>query len=153
MMKSIKALIFLMVINLLSGCSKDNDLIPEGLIGNWRVISFDDNVNHTKVFKTSTNTWPEFNNGDNTITFTRGENNGGDISGISVTNTFVGGYEIYSNDGILITEGTQTLIAEPEWGLMFHVLGTAENYALTGDVLIIYYNQYANSITLERTLF
>ena len=41
------------------------------MIGSWKVVSFDDNVNSTKILKTDTNTWLEFNNGDNTMSFSK----------------------------------------------------------------------------------
>jgi hypothetical protein len=121
------------------------------LIGNWKVVSFDDNVNLTQVFKSSTNTWPDFNNGDNTVNFSKSSSTSGEISGINVTNSFTGNFEISSGNKIVIKEGIWTLINEPEWGTLFRSIGLAESYELTGNNLIIFYNQKKNSISLIKT--
>jgi hypothetical protein len=143
--------LFLCTLFLLNSCTKSENLIPPDLIGNWKVVSFDDNVNLTQVFKSSTNTWPDFNNGDNTVNFSKSSSTSGEISGINVTNSFTGNFEISSGNKIVIKEGIWTLINEPEWGTLFRSIGLAESYELTGNNLIIFYNQKKNSISLIKT--
>ncbi len=147
---SLKVLILVFTSFLLNSCTKNENLVPPDLIGNWKVISFDDNVTLTKVFKTGTNTWPDYNNGDNTMNFSKSSSTSGEISGRNVTNTFIGKYEISPDNIIVIKDGIWTLINEPEWGRLFHSIASAEAYELIGDKLVIYYNLKKNSISLEK---
>lgn len=149
-MKSLKLFFLLFAPYLLSSCTKNENLIPSDLIGDWIVISFDDNVALTKVYKTSNNTWPDFNNGDNTVSFSKSSSTDGNISGISVTNTFTAKYEISAGNKIILKDGIWTLINEPEWGRLFHSISSAETFEVSRDNLVIFYNQKKNSITLER---
>lgn len=152
MTSSLKILILFFAASLFNSCAKDNDLIPPELIGNWKVISFDDNVNLTKVYKTSTNTWIDYNNGDNTVSFSKSSSTSGEISGINVTNTFTGKYEISPDNKIAIKDGIWTLINEPEWATLFRSIGLVETFELTGNNLVIFYNQKKNSITLIKII-
>jgi hypothetical protein len=136
---------------LLSGCTKKVNPLPLDLTGNWKVISFDDNETFKKVIKTDTNTWTQFNNGDNTVNFIGTGSTIGEITGRNVTNSFSGNFEIGSNSNIVINKLLWTKIGEPAWGQLFHSIESAENYELTGDNLVIFYNQKKNSITLIRT--
>jgi hypothetical protein len=149
-MKSLKVLFLVLAPYLLSSCTKNENLIPSDLIGDWKVISFDDNVALTKVYKTNNNTWPDFNNGDNTISFNKSSSTTGDISGRNVTNTFTAKYEISTDNKIAVKDGIWTEINEPEWGRMFHSISSVETFEVSGDNLIIFYNQKKNSITLGR---
>jgi hypothetical protein len=149
-MKSSKVLFLLFACYLLSSCTKNENPVPSDLIGDWKVISFDDNVAMTKVYKTSNNTWPDFNNGDITASFSKSSSTSGDISGRNVTNSFTAKYDILSDNRIVIKDGLWTMINEPEWGRMFHSISSAETFEVSGDILIIFYNQKKNSITLER---
>jgi hypothetical protein len=142
--------LFFCTLFLLNSCTKSENLIPPDLIGNWKVVSFDDNVNLTKVFKSSINTWPDFNNGDNTVNFSKSSSTSGEINGINVTNSFTGNFEISSGNKIVIKDGIWTLINEPEWGTLFRSIALAESYELTGNNLIIFYNQKKNSISLIK---
>jgi len=136
---------------LLSSCTKKENPIPPDLIGNWKVVSFDDNATLTKVIKTDTNTWTQFNNGDITVNFIGTSSTIGEISGRNVTNSFSGKFEISSNSKIVVNKLLWTEIGEPIWGQLFHSIESAETYELIGDNLVIYYNQKKNSITLIKT--
>jgi hypothetical protein len=149
-MKSLKILFLVLTPYLFSNCTKNENPIPSDLIGDWKVISFDDNVAMTKVYKTSNNTWPDFNNGDNTASFSKSSLTSGDISGRNVTNSFTAKYEISPGNKIVLTDGFWTEINEPVWGRLFHSISSAETFEVYGDNLIIFYNQKKNSITLER---
>jgi hypothetical protein len=149
-MKSLKVLFLVLAPYLLSSCSKNENLIPSDLNGDWKVISFDDNVTLTKVYKTSDNTWPDFNNGDITMNLNISSSTLGDISGRNVTNSFSGRFEISSNSNIVVNNLLWTEIGEPTWGQLFHSIESAETYELKGINLVIFYNQKKNSITLER---
>jgi len=138
------------IIILSSGCNKDDNIIPHGLTTTWKVISFDDNITMIKIYKTDTNTWPQFNNGDITVSFTKSGPSSGEISGRNVTNGFSGQYEISPVNKIVIRKLLWTTIGEPTWGQLFHSIESAESYKLDGDNLVIYYNQNKNSITLEK---
>src|ERR1035437_6824356 len=72
----------------INACDKDEDVITYDLTGNWKVISFENYGNSTKVTKTKDNTWTQFNNGDNTVSFIESNPTSGVISGINVTNSF-----------------------------------------------------------------
>ena len=50
-----KVLFLIFAIFVLGSCSK-NDTLPSNMIGNWKVISFNDNVTSTQVIKTVSNT-------------------------------------------------------------------------------------------------
>jgi hypothetical protein len=104
----------------------------------------------TKVIKTDTNTWTQFNNGDITVNFIGTSSTIGEISGRNVTNSFSGKFEISSNSKIVVNKLLWTEIGEPTWGQLFHSIESAETYELTGDNLVIYYNQKKNSITLIK---
>ncbi|MGE5458026.1 MAG: hypothetical protein ACM3RX_06705 [Methanococcaceae archaeon] len=123
------------------------------MIGSWKVASFDDNVNSTKIVKTVTNTWLDFNNGDNTMIFSNPTSTGGDVSVRNVTNGFVGKFIIAPDNTIDIKNGPWTDLGEPEWGRLFHSIEYAETYELSRDTLVIFYNQKKNSITLIKTDF
>jgi hypothetical protein len=149
-----KILFFCLVVLALAGCIKNEEMIPPELLGNWKVISFDDNVSLTKIIKTSTNTWPDFNNGDNTLSFNKLSSTSGEVYGKNVTNTFTGTFEIYPGNKIVIKNGIWTLINEPEWGSLFRSsLKSTMTFELTGNILLLFYNQKKNSITFERITF
>jgi hypothetical protein len=148
---TLKALLLIFVIYHFSGCTKNENVVPPNMIGSWKVVSFDDNVNSTKILKTDTNTWIEFNNGDNTMSFSKPTSTGGDVSVKNVTNGFVGKFVISPDNKIVIKDGVWTDINEPEWGRLFRSIVLAETYELSGDNLVIFYNQKENSITLVKT--
>jgi len=150
LMKCLKILFIVLAPYLISSCTKNENLIPSDLNGDWKVISFDDNVALTKVYKTNNNTWPDFNNGDITMNLNNSSSTVGDISGRNVTNSFSGKFEISSNSKIVVNKLLWTEIGEPTWGQLFHSIESAETYELTGNNLVIFYNQKKNSITLER---
>jgi hypothetical protein len=150
LVKTLKVLFLVLTPYLLSNCTKNENQIPPEINGDWKVISFDDNVALTKVYKTSNNTWPDFNNGDITMNLNISSSTVGDISGRNVTNSFSGKFEISSDSKIVVNKLLWTLIGEPTWGQLFHSIESAETYELTGNNLVIYYNQKKNSITLER---
>lgn len=121
------------------------------MTGNWKVISFENYETSTKVTKTKDNTWTQFNNGDNTVSFVASNSTSGVISGRNVTNSFSADYTIDQNGKISLSGGgIWTMINEPEWGRLFHSFSAAESYEIRNGYLIIFCNEKKNSITFER---
>jgi hypothetical protein len=134
-----------------NACDKNEDVITYDLIGNWKVISFVNNETSTKVTKTKDNTWPEFNNGDNTLIFNVSNLTSGVMSGINVTNSFSTNYTLDQNGKISLSGCISwTKINEPEWGKLFHSISAAESYEIRNGYLIIFYNEKKNSIIFEK---
>jgi len=135
----------------INACDKDEDVIKYDLTGNWKVISFENYETSTKVTKTKDNTWTQFNNGDNTVSFIASNPTSGVISGRNVTNTFSMDYTIDQNGKISLSGGgIWTMINEPEWGSLFHSFSAAESYEIRNGYLILFCNEKKNSITFER---
>jgi hypothetical protein len=145
--KTVLMAIFMFFIN---ACHKEEAVQTADIIGEWRVISFDDYETLIVITKTDDNTWNQFNNGDITLSFIQKDLTKGIISGIKVTNGFSGKYLITSNGDIKISDFIQTAINEPEWGILFDSIKIAERYEVKNDCLKIYYNGGMNSITLEK---
>jgi hypothetical protein len=134
----------------INACDKDEIVVNYDVSGEWRVISFEDYKTSTIITKTENNTWSQFNNGDNTVSFIPSNKTSGTITGRNVTNTFSANYIIDQQGGITLSGGVWTKINEPEWGKLFHSISGAETYEIRNWLLIIYYNQKKNSITLEK---
>ena len=132
----------------INACNKDEIDVNYDITGDWKVISYKTSA---VITKTEQNTWSRFHNGDVTVNFTETDLTSGKISGIKVTNSFSGDYTIGNNGAITISKLGQTLINEPEWGRLFDSVSKAESYEIRHNILIIYYNQKKNNITLERT--
>lgn len=144
-------MIFLAIVaTFINACDKDEDVITYDLTGNWKVISFNNYESSTTITKTEDNTWTQFNNGDITVSFEAFDLTSGKISGINVTNSFLGDYTVDSKGAILINNVIWTEINEPEWGRLFHSIVNAETFELRNESLRIFYNDKKNSITLER---
>ena len=62
-------------------CGKNEEPKTYNLTGNWKVIAFIDNNTSLKVTKTSENTWTQYNNGDNTVSFISSSLSNGEVSG------------------------------------------------------------------------
>jgi hypothetical protein len=148
---ALKVLLLFFTTILLGSCAEKESPQPADLSGNWKVISFDDNITLTKVIKTDSNTWTQFNNGDNTVSFIGTDSAVGEITGRNVTNSFSGHFEISADSKIVLNNLVWTKVGEPIWAQLFHSIESAENYKFIGDNLVIYYNQMKNSITLIRT--
>jgi hypothetical protein len=128
----------------------EETVITSDIVGNWKVISFEDYETSVVITKSIDNTWTQFNNGDITLSFTEKDLTNGIILGRKVTNGFSGKYLITTNREIKISNFIQTMINEPEWGRLFNSIIYAETYEVNNERLIIFYNQGKNSITLER---
>ncbi|MCM4157948.1 hypothetical protein [Gramella sp. AN32] len=139
--------IFLTFISI--SCSKEENIDNE-LEGEWKVISFENYQDSTSITKTEDNTWPDFNNGDITISFIFSDNSKGNISGKNVTNTFYGDFTIDSKKNLSIDNTNWTEINEPEWGRLFHSIRLAEEYKIDSNKLTIYYNNEQNGIVLTK---
>jgi hypothetical protein len=144
----------LILVLLIISCEKDKNENPRvftsDISGNWKVISFEDYETSTKTVKTIENTW-ECCKGDNTANFTMLNSKIGIVEGYNVTNSFHGDFAIDLKGKIFIYNVIWTEVGEPDWGYMFHSIEEAETYEVTNDLLIIYYNQKRNSLTLQRT--
>ncbi|MBE9467788.1 MAG: hypothetical protein IMY72_05620 [Bacteroidetes bacterium] len=128
-------------------CDKDEIDVEYDIAGDWKVVSY---KTSSVITKTEENTWNQFNNGDVTVSFTEPELTNGEITGIKVTNSFSGEYTIDNKGNISISNLSQTLINEPEWGRLFDTIREAESYEVRDNLLIIYYNKRKNNITLEK---
>ena len=146
---SIKTSLLLMVIIFIfNSCSKAEDAISYELAGSWKVIYFMDS--NKKIIKTEANTWFDINNGDITANFNEPDSNGkGTISGIKVSNGYIGDYIIQGNGEISIGTIRTTFINEPEWTELFHI-SSAENFEIKNSRLLVYYNNKKNIIAFER---
>ncbi len=131
-------------------CDKDEIEVKYDITGDWKVISFEDYENSTVVTKTEDNTWSQFNNGDNTVSFISSNETSGIVSGQNVTNTFSTNYTIDKKGGISFSGGIWTMINEPEWGKLFHSISEAETYEIKNGLLIIFTTNKKKSITLEK---
>lgn len=154
-MKNLSLLIRMILLTIvalfINACDKDEDVITYDLIGNWKVISFENYETSTKVTKTKDNTWTQFNNGDNTVIFIASNPTSGVISGRNVTNSFSADYTLDQNGNINLSGGgIWTMVNEPEWGKLFHSISEAESYEIRNGYLIIFCNEKTNSITFER---
>jgi hypothetical protein len=146
-----KMILLAIVAIFINACDKDEDVITYDLTGNWKVSSFENYETSTKVTKTKDNTWTQFNNGDNTVSFIASNSTSGVISGINVTNSFSANYTLDQNGKISLSgDDNWTMINEPEWGKLFHSISEAESYEVRNGHLIIFYNEKKNSITFER---
>ena len=134
----------------MTSCNDDKNIQTFDFSGDWKVISFIDLKTSEKTTKTEENTWSQFNNGDNTISFTKSDSTKGIVSGKNVTNSFYGEYTTDSNGKISITNAIWTEINEPEWGKLFHSISNAESYEIKNNILTIYYNNKTKCITLEK---
>jgi len=134
----------------INACDKDEIDVKYDITGDWKVISFEDYENSTVVTKTEDNTWSQFNNGDNTMSFIPSNEISGIVSGQNVTNTFSTNYTIDKKGGISFSGGIWTKINEPEWGKLFHSISEAETYEIRNGLLIIFTTNKKKSITLEK---
>jgi hypothetical protein len=134
----------------INACDKDEFDVKYDIAGDWKVISFEDYENSTVVTKTEDNTWSQFNNGDNTVSFIPSNETSGIVSGQNVTNTFSTNYTIDKKGGISFSGGIWTMINEPEWGKLFHSISEAETYEIKNGHLIIFTTNKKKSITLEK---
>lgn len=133
------------------GCEHEEDiLITYDLIGNWKVVAFEDHSSSTRIIRTNDNTWTNFNNGDITVSFTTSGAPQGIVSGRNVTNTFSGDFVVDEGGGISISNMVWTKINEPEWARLFHVILEAGSYEVRNGQLVVFCSQRKYGITLER---
>jgi len=151
MKKLIKLITFLTLCLFFTGmtsCSdnEDNSLSDSSeLQGNWKVIHYI--IDGKKITKTEENTWSNINNGDINIKLTLPDEDGkGEVSGKSVTNSLGGNYTLGDNNAITFYI-TTTLIAEPEWGLLFQIY-KVDKYNIKNGKLYLHYD--SNLIVLEK---
>ena len=144
--------LFLAIVLTVMSCSNDELNHDYNIIGNWRVVSFNNNVTSKKITKTSENTWMDFNNGDITLGFLNPDDTKGIVYGRCVTNAFSGYYSIEYKGKIKMENFISTMINEPEWGRLFHVIEYVDEYVIEKDMLIMYYNNKKHSIVLERVV-
>ena len=139
-----------MIFCVIGACEKEEANLNYDISGDWKVSSYEDYENFTVITKTSINTWKEFNNGDITVSFIKNDSISGIFTGIKVTNSFSGNYNIGSKGMIHISNIKQTMINEPEWGNLFDSIAKAEMFEVRNDQLRIFYNQRKKSITFEK---
>ena len=133
------------------GCKgKNEDSGTAEIEGTWKVISFEDYANDSVIYKTNDNTWTQYNQGDNTISFVLNASTNGGLSGVNVTNTFSGDFLIDEAGHIYITNVEWTKINEPYWAALMRNIEDAESFEIEDGILIIFYNAGQNSITLEK---
>jgi hypothetical protein len=145
-----KLILITIVALFINACDKDEIDVKYNIIGDWKVISFEDYEISSIITKTEENTWSQFNNGDINVSFTETNLTNGKISGMKVTNSFSGEYAIGNKGVIEVSNLFQTKINEPEWGRLFDSIRDAESYEVRDSRLIIYCNKRKKSITLEK---
>lgn len=145
-----KIILVTMIFCVIGACEKEEANLNYDISGDWKVSSYEDYENFTVITKTSINTWKEFNNGDITVSFIKNDSISGIFTGIKVTNSFSGNYNIGSKGMIHISNIKQTMINEPEWGNLFDSIAKAEMFEVRNDQLRIFYNQRKKSITFEK---
>jgi hypothetical protein len=91
-----------MIFCVISACEKEEANLNYDISGDWKVSSYEDYENFTVITKTSINTWKEYNNGDITVSFIKNDSISGIFTGIKVTNSFSGNYNIGSKGMIHI---------------------------------------------------
>ncbi len=148
--KAINSLLLIILILIVISCTDKKDIQIYDISGSWKVISFVDDKTSTEIMKTEDNTWSQYNNGDNTISFTKSNLTNGIVSGKNVTNSFSGEFMTDSIGKISIVNLLWTEISEPDWGKLFHSISFAESYEIKNNVLTIFYNSKMNSIILEK---
>lgn len=126
-----------------SGCPPDTVLH-----GKWEVVAFRNHITQEEILKTEENTWDD---GDNTIIFSKINNKRGTVSGKNVTNDFSGKYYTDEYNRLVIIDLIWTEIAEPFWGQLFHYIAEVETYELGYGELILYYDSGNKSILLHKT--
>ena len=146
----IKIFLLSILTTIMISCNNEKDIQTYDFSGTWKVISFVDLEASTKILKAENNTWSQFNNGDNTISFTKLDSTNGHVSGRNVTNSFSGEFTTDSIGKISISKLIWTEVNEPEWGILFHTISKAELYEIKNNILTIFYNEKKNFITLER---
>jgi hypothetical protein len=134
----------------INACDKDEIDVKYDITGDWKVVSFENHETSTVITKTEENTWSQFNNGDNTVSFIPSNEISGIVSGRNVTNTFSANYTIDKQGGITFSGGIWTKINEPEWGKLFHSISEAETYEIRNGLLIIFTTNKKKSISLEK---
>lgn len=153
---SLKFLPILIALTLVgTSCSKDNhptlnnDNSPKTeLTGSWKVLFYIEDG--TLIPKTQENTWPQFNNGDISITFGQPDNSGiGSISGTAVTNQLAGEYSVISKSEISVSAGIRTFMGQPKWADLFEI-SSAKKYELKNSKLFIFLEDDNNVIVFER---
>jgi hypothetical protein len=148
-MKKTIILIILTISVIVNGCKKTEPDLALDIAGTWKVISYDNYDLNTKITRTSSNTWTDYNNGDVTINFKTSGSQGGDFTGINVTNRFSGKYVLNSTE-FGAKDFITTEINEPEWAQLFHSINDVDRYEVFDNKLVLYYNQKKNGITLEK---
>lgn len=143
-------LILSIPISFISSCGKEEIILGEDLIGDWKVVSFEDNETNARITKTDENTYIDINNGDITVNFTNSDLTSGVMSGRKVTNVFSADYIVNAENGISICCLNSTKIGEPEWARLFDSIRNVEAYEIKDELLIFFYNQKKNSIILEK---
>jgi len=146
-------MIFISIVALfINACDKDEIDVKYDIIGDWKVVSFENHETSTVITKTEENTWSQFNNGDNTVSFIPSNDTSGIVTGRNVTNTFTFNYNIDQHGGITLSDGFWTEINEPEWGRLFHWISEAESYEIKNELFIIFTTNKKKSITLEKLM-
>ncbi len=128
-------------------CSFDGSLDPNLIVGEWEVIYFVEEGE--KVNKTESNT---FDISSDVILIDFGEYNSqlsGTVSGLRVTNGYVGEYQLSEDGDIIISNVVGTLINEPSWTQLFN-LNEVQTFEVESSLLYLYKGSAENAIVFER---
>jgi hypothetical protein len=145
-----KTILISIVALFINACDNDEIDVKYDITGDWKVIYFENFETSTVITKTEKNTWSQFNNGDNTVSFIPSNETSGIVSGRNVTNTFNANYTIDQHGRITLSGGLWTMINEPEWGRLFHWICDAESYEIKNGLLIIFTTNKKKSMALEK---
>jgi hypothetical protein len=138
-----------------SGCIKDDINVQDGFLddssiksieGTWKVVSYQDFVNDTSVYKSDVGS----DSADVIITFDD-KLFKNVLSGTNTANSISGEYRYHNKREIEIKFIVTTLIAEPEWGQMFSAVSSQiKEFKINRQQLRFYYNNQQNSVTFSR---
>ncbi|MFH2143745.1 MAG: hypothetical protein ABIJ97_15075 [Bacteroidota bacterium] len=138
-----------------SGCDKEDIYIQDGFYddssiksieGTWKIISYQDFVNDTSVYKHDIGS----DSLDVIISF-EDKMFKNILSGTNTTNSISGEYKYKSKREIKIKFIVTTLISEPEWGQMFSAISSQiKEFKINSAQLRFYYNNQNNSVTLDK---
>ncbi len=148
--KRLSAWLILLVLLAAGACAQndlsdlDNDPADANtrLAGTWKVISYEDLANNTRIVKDAANSQGL----DVILTF-----EGDRITGKSTTNQVNGTFSYTGTREISIKEYGGTEIAEPQWGRLFgEAVFKFKEFTISGNTLTFFYNNGQNAVTLEK---
>ena len=125
-----------------------DETFNNSLNGSWTVYSFEDLTTGSTEFKTEENSW----NMDINVKFDESKNPK-TISGKNITNQIFGEFNYTRKNQFRVNDYFEsTKVNQPRWADEFVVAILDQNlsYKITGNTLVISYNNNTKSVTLKR---